>query len=174
MFLWCTVVKIGQKSFWKKIDHCVMKKIRQGLCGSNFSSLAWKMAKLAFFMLHSGQKSIWKKIDHYVLKKIRQGVCGENFSFLAWKMAKLAILMLHSGQKWSKVNLKKIWPFFYEKDQARALWWKFQLSSMKNGKVSNFDVAQWSIMVKSKFGKISQGVQPPLSSNSCISCITQF
>ena len=87
-------------------------------------------------MVKNGQKSIWKKIDHCVLKKIMQGVCGENFSSLAWKMAKLAFLMLHSGQNWSKVNLKNIWPFCYEKDQTRALWWKFQLSSMKKAKLA--------------------------------------
>ena len=45
----------GQKSIWKKIDHCVINKIRQGLCGENFSFLAWKMAKFVFMMLHSGQ-----------------------------------------------------------------------------------------------------------------------
>ena len=38
-----------------------MKKIRQGLCGENFSSLAGKMAKLAFFILHSGQN--WSKVN---------------------------------------------------------------------------------------------------------------
>ena len=32
-----------------------------------------------------------------------------------------------------------------------GLLWKFQLSSMKNGKVSIFDVAQWSEMAKSQF-----------------------
>ena len=133
-----------------------MKKIRQGLCGENFSLLAWKMTKFVFLMLHSGQKwskVILKKIDHCVLKKIMQGLCGENFSSLAWKMAKLAVLMLHSGQNWSKVILKKIWPLCFEKDHARALWWKFQLTSMKNGKVSIFDVAQWSKLVKSQFEK---------------------
>ena len=104
-------------------------------------------------MVKNGQNSFWKKIDHCVINKIRQGLCGENFSSLAWKMAKFVFLMLHSGQKWSKVNLKKIWPLCFEKDQARGLWWKFQLSSMKNGKVSIFDVAQWSKMVKSQFEK---------------------
>ena len=49
--------------------------------------------------------------------------------------------MLHSGQK----NLfEKMWPLWFEKDQARGLWWKIQLSSMKNGKVNIFDVAQCS------------------------------
>ena len=84
------------------------------------------------------------------MKKIRQGLCGENYSFVAWKRAKLAFLMLHSGQNWSKVNLKKIWPLCFEKEQARCLWWKFQLFSMKNGKVGIFDVAQWSKIVKSQ------------------------
>ena len=134
-----------------------MKKIGQGLCGENFSSLAWKMAKLAFFMLHSGQnwsKVILKKnITTVLWKKISPGLWGENFSSLAWKIAKLAFFMLHSGQNWSKVNLKKFWPLCFERDQARGLWWKFQLSSMKNGKVSIFDVAQWSKMVKSQFEK---------------------
>ena len=95
-------------------------------------------------MVKTGQKSIWKKFDHFVMKKIRQGLCGENFSSLAGKMAKLAFFMLQSGQKWSKVNLKNIWPLCFEKDQARGVWWNFQLASMKNGKVSIFDVAQWS------------------------------
>ena len=52
----------GQKrSIWKNFDHCVMKKIRQGLCGENFSSLECKMAKLAFLcctVIKIGQKSI--------------------------------------------------------------------------------------------------------------------
>ena len=129
-----------------------MKKIRQGLSGENFNTLAWKMGKLAFLMLHSGQN--WSsQFDHCVLKKIWQGLCSENFSSLTWKMAKIVFLMLHSGQKWSKVILKQIWPLCFEKDQARVLWWKIQLSSMKNGKVSIFDVAQWSKMAESKFEK---------------------
>ena len=100
----------------------------------------------------------------------------KNFSCIALEIAKLAFFMLHSGQKWSKVNLKKIWPFCYEKDQARALWWnfqlaraylfyekskrpafwsqnKFQISIMRNGNVSIFYVAQWSKMDKSQFEK---------------------
>ena len=127
------------------------------------------MAKFGFFMLHSGQKwskvnlklcftvvkhgekSIWKNHDYCFLKKSRQWDCCENFSFLAWKMAKLAFLMVHSGQKWSKVILKKLWPLCCERDLARGLWWKYQLSSMKNGKVCIFDVAQWSKLVKSQF-----------------------
>ena len=35
-----------------------MNKIRQGVCSENFSFLAWKMAKLAFLVLHSGQKMV--------------------------------------------------------------------------------------------------------------------
>ena len=138
--------KMVKSQFEKKFDHCVMKKIRQGLCGENFCSLEWKMAKKHFLyctVVKTGQLSFWKKFDHCVMKKIRQGLCGENFSFLAWKMAKLAFLMLHSGQNWSKVILKKIWPLSYAKDQARGLWWKFQLASMKNGKDCIFDVTRW-------------------------------
>ena len=60
--------------------------------------------------------------------------------------------MVRNGQK---TIWKKIWPLCFEKDQANGLWWKFQLSSMKNGKVSIFDVAQWSKMVKSHFEKNS-------------------
>ena len=59
--------------------------------------------------------------------------------------------MLHSGQKWSKVNLKKKWPLCFEKEQARGLWWRFQLSSFKKDKISIFEVAQWSKMVTSQF-----------------------
>ena len=104
-------------------------------------------------MIKNGEKSIWKIFDRCVLKKIWQGVCCENFRPLVWKMAKLALLMLHTGQNWSKVILKRIWPMWFEKDQARALWWKFQLSSMTNDKVSIFDVAQWSNMLKNRFEK---------------------
>ena len=50
------VVKNGVKSIWKSFYHCDLEKIRQEVCGENFSFLAWKMAKLAFLMLHSGQK----------------------------------------------------------------------------------------------------------------------
>ena len=75
--------------FEKKWPMFFWKRSGKGVYGENLSSLAWKMAKIAFLMLHSGRK--WpkidqKKIDHSVLKKIRQGVYGENLSSLAWKM----------------------------------------------------------------------------------------
>ena len=61
LYFWCCkVVKNGQKLIWKRFDHCFMKEIWQGVCCENFSFLAWKMAKLAFLMLHSGQ-NWWKK-----------------------------------------------------------------------------------------------------------------
>ena len=44
-----------------------MKKIRQGLCGENFSFLAGKMAKLAYLMLHSGQKNVAIQIFDYII-----------------------------------------------------------------------------------------------------------
>ena len=98
-------------------------------------------------------KSHFKKKSQLCFEKDQARVLCWNFSFLAWKRTNLVFLMLHSGQNWSKVILKKNWPLCYEKDQARVLWWKFQFSGMKKGKVSIFDVTQWSKLVKSHFEK---------------------
>ena len=54
---------------------------------------------------------------------------------------------MQSGQKGQNLISQKNWPLFFEKR------WKFQPSSMKNGKVSILDVAQWSKKVKIPFEK---------------------
>ena len=81
---WSKKVKI---LFDKSFDPSVLKTSRPGVGGENHSTLAWKMAKLAFLMLHSGKKghsSIWKKNDHCFLKMSSQEVFVENFSSLEW------------------------------------------------------------------------------------------
>ena len=108
-------VSISYVAQWSKVIlekkiHCVMKKIRQGVCEENFRSLVWKTANIAFLMLHSGQK--WSKLNlknfwPLCFEKDQARALWWKFSSLAWKMANLVFLMLHSGKKWSKVILKK-------------------------------------------------------------------
>ena len=94
----------GQKSIWKKNDHCGLKMIMHNVYGK--IPLAGKMAKLAFLMLLSGRKwskvNLKKSLKKCVLKNIKYGVSIKNFTSPAFKMAKLALLTMHGGQNCQK------------------------------------------------------------------------
>ena len=140
--------KMVKSQFEKNLPLCHEQNQARALWWKcQFSSM--KNGKVNIFDVAQWSKLVKSQFE----KKIRQAVCGENFSSLAWKMAKFVFLMLHSGQKWSKINLKKFNNCIMKKIRQGPLWWKFQLSSMKNCKVSIFDVTQWSKFVKSQFEK---------------------
>ena len=139
----------------QKIFDCVFKKSRQGVCSENFSSVAWRMAKLEYYVAQWSKRSKVnsKQIWQLCFEKDQARVLWWKFKLSSMKNGKVSIYDVAQWSKMVKSQFEKFWPLCFGKDQARGLWWKFQLCGMKNGKVSIYDVAQWSKMVKSQCEK---------------------